>query len=176
MSSARVKTFKRELNYTAVFTAPSTVTFTTPTAHYLVTGNLVDIISLAGTTQLPNTTVTVIDATNFSISSLTDTYWKSGKVVIKYFSTGMTGLQVITSPRNQTGSSVIQSFVTGTGTAVYTLSGSLDGIHWTPLATVTHAATSGDTQNVIVEPSWAYLGVNITSIGAATTLAILYSA
>lgn len=176
MSASRVKTFKRELNYSAVFTSPNVVTFTTPTAHFLVTGNLVDIIELVGTAQLPNMAVTVINATSFTLTGAFATdYWASGKIIIRNFSTGMTGLQVMTSPRNQTGSAVIQSFVTGTGTAVYTINGSLDGLHWTVLATITHAATTGDTQFLVVEPSWAYIGINITSIGAATTLAVLFS-
>ena len=201
MSSARVKSFKRELNYSAVFTAPNSVVFTTQTPHYLVTGNLVDIIEFAGTAQLPNMVVNVIDTNTFTLSGefivsngtlyiiangntlvvagsvdITDAFWMSGKVIVRHFSTGISGYQIMTTPRGQTGSSVIQSFVSGTGTAVYTISGSLDGIHWTLLTTLTHTAVDGNTQSYIMEPNWAYVGLSITSIGAATTLSALYSA
>lgn len=197
MSSQRVKLFKRELGYRVIWSSPTVVSFITQTPHYLTSGSLVDIIEISGTTQLINQAVTVVDATTFTlvgdfinlngniyatsngttltISDSNQVTYTSGKVVIKYFSTGVTGYQVITSPRNQIGSAVLQSFVTGTGGASYTVNGSLDGIHWSVLSTTTHAGTTGDTQATTIEPSWAYIAINITTIGSATKLTAAFS-
>lgn len=100
----------------------------------------------------------------------------AGQVVIDYYNAGMTGGQPsFTIPRGQGDTNaVMQSFVTGTGGATYTLELSQDGIHWiTAVATVTHAGTTGDTAFVTISPAWAYGRINLSVIGAATTLTVL---
>jgi len=176
MSSPKVKTLTRQFKYTATWLA-DVLTVTLPSAHYLTTGNLVNVLSANATHDYIQVPVTVTGANSFTIAALSNPYYALiGTVVINYFSTGNTGMNVMTFPRGSGNSGIVQSFVTGTGTAVYVVEASLDGIHWTTLATVTHTATSGDTQSLVVEPAWAYLGFSITSIGAATQLGILVSA
>ena len=82
---------------------------------------------------------------------------------------------MISLPRSTGAAAVVQSFVTGTGGAAYALDVSLDGVHWTSLASITHAGTTDDTQSATIAPNWAYGSVNITSIGASTKLTVKYS-
>lgn len=102
----------------------------------------------------------------------------AGQVEILDYSTGQTGGQPAFSiPRGISSSgAILQTFVTGTGGATYTLELSLDGIHWVlAVATVTHAGTTGDTAFVTISPDWAYGRINPSVIGAATKLTAMLS-
>lgn len=167
----QVKTLKRSLAFTATWNA-GVLTVTTAT-HYLATGNLVTLV-LSNGDKLVGLTVTVTNATTFTVA--TDRLYAAGTVEIGFFSTGQTGLQTAVSfARSTAASGVIQSFVSGTGTAVYLIVGSLDGVHWTTLTTITHTSSNNDTQSYVVEPSWAFININITSVGAATTCTVMYA-
>lgn len=175
MSSSKVRKFKRTLDFTATW-AINTLTVTTTGNHYLVTGDVVDIFAGHGAFTIINAAVTVVDADTFTVATSDAFSFMDGKVQIDLFRTGQTGRFVITSPRSVGNSAVIQSFVTGTGGATYNIDASLDGVHWTNIATVTHAGTTGDTQFAQIAPMWAYVSIDITAIGADTSLVAMYSA
>lgn len=173
MSSQRVRKFGFVLDFTATWAA-NVLTVVTVGNHNLATG---DRVHLAGNNspQVFNGTVTVTNATTFTVAAdITYQYFTAGKATITQFNTGYTGRITITAPRGTALAAVIQSFIAGTGGASYTVDGSLDGVHFTNIATVTH--TSNDVQFAQVAPAWAYISINITSVGAATKLEVMYSA
>lgn len=93
---------------------------------------------------------------------------------VKYFSTGYTGGGVIEGLTSSLGKpAMVQSYVVGTGGAVYTLEVSLDGTHWLPISTVTHTSTSGHTDYVVIDPVVNFVRANVSSIGAATKLVVM---
>jgi hypothetical protein len=183
MSSTKIRKVKAPVLDATLTWSANTLTVVTTTAHNLVTGDLVDIEVQNSPQELIQVPVTVTNSTTFTVSA--SPYWTdvsvptatlNGKVTISFFRTGQTGRFAFTAPRSSGIAAVVQSFVIGTGGASYTLDGSLDGVHWTNIATITHTTTTGDTQSAQVSPAWAYLSINITSIGAATSLTVLYSA
>jgi hypothetical protein len=177
MSTSRVKTISTVLDYTASWTA-NVLTVTTTTPHFLVTGDLVKITSANVPSELIGASVTVTSTTAFTVA-VTAMYsqFLSGNVTVPFFRTGQTGRQIFTTPRSTASANVIQSFVTGAGGAVYTIDYSLDGVHWTASGTtITHVTTTNDTQSATIAATWVYAAINITSIGAATSLTVLYSA
>lgn len=175
MSSSKVRKFNRVLEFTATW-ATDTLTITTVGNHYLVSGDTVDVFAGHGAFTIIGAVVTVIDATSFSVATTDAFSFLDGKVQIDIFRTGQTGRFVKTAPRSVGNAAVVQSFVVGTGGASYTIDGSLDGVHWTNIATVTHGILTGDTQFAQIAPMWAYISIDITSIGADTSLEVMYSA
>lgn len=180
MSSTRVKKISFVLD-AAITWAANTLTVVTTANHNLVTGDKVSIHVQNVPQEIVDAVVTVTNATTFTI--VAPAQWKdvavpqatfNGKVTVAIFNAGVTGRFVFTAPRSISAAAVIQSFITGTGGAGYTVDGSLDGVHWTNIATVTHV--SNDVQSAQVAPAWAYLSINITSIGASTSLVVMYSA
>ena len=176
---SKITKFKRIYDYTATWAAGVlTVTTTditgTATPHFLVSGTTVDIQCNNAPQLLVKQVVTTTGANTFTIAVPNSDFLK-GKVTVDYFSTGQSGLFSITSPQSNGLNSIVQSFVTGTGGAVYVLAGSLDGIHWNTLATITHLGTTGDTQFTSIPSAWAYMSINVTSIGAATRLEANFS-
>lgn len=174
MSSSKVRKFNRVLEFTATW-ATDTLIITTVGNHYLVSGDVVDVFAGHGAFTI-GATVTVIDATSFSVATIDAFSFLDGKVHIDIFRTGQTGRFVQTAPRSVGNAAVMQSFVVGTGGASYTIDGSLDGVHWTNIATVTHGILTGDTQFAQIAPMWAYISIDIRVIGADTSLKVLYSA
>jgi hypothetical protein len=149
------------------------LTVVTATAHWLDSGELVSLISNNSPQELLNQTVTVTNATTFTVANIKAIDFKNGNCLIGFLSTGQTGIFTFTAPRSGA-SMVVQSFVTGTGGATYELMASLDNVHWVALAAVVHPGTTDDTQFVSIEPAWAYIGINVSSIGTATDLTVLY--
>lgn len=172
----QVKTLKRSLSFTATWAA-GVLTVNTTGNHYLASTNTVDLVNATGD-KLVDVAVTVTSGTQFTVATTESTAYLAGTVVIPYFSTGMTGVQAAESfARSLAVSSVVQSYVTGTGGASYTVNGSLDGVHWSAIGSaVTHAGTTNDTQSVAIEPGWMYITINISSIGAGTQLTVMHSA
>ena len=177
MSSQKVRTLKNQIKYTATWAA-NVLTVTTASNHNLVSGDIVKVLAASGNLDSVNHIVTVTAADTFTTPSTDKFYSLVGLIEIPFFRTGITGRQILTSPHSTGIAAVIQSYVTGTGGAVYTIDQSLDGIHWTPSGiTVTHGTTTGDTQyTTSLVGNWAYLAANITSVGAATALTIMFSA
>ncbi len=181
MSSRRVKKITRELDYTATYSSGTGLLTVTTATHYLTSTNKVRLYFADAPQELNNVTATVTSSTTFTIplTAIEATRVQAvGKVVIDFYGPSQTGVQeAFTIPRGQgSGNLVIQSYVTGTGGATYTLELSLDAVHWiTAVATVTHSGTSGDTAFITVDPAWAYARINPSAIGAATQLTILLS-
>jgi hypothetical protein len=178
MSNQRVSKVTRKLSYISTF-ANGILTVTTSDLHYLAVDDKVEFISsISSGAPFVAHVETVTSTTVFTVvvSAEQAQRYLVGEIKVSVFRTGQTG-RVISPLSRMTGAAIVlQSFVVGTGTAVYGLEASLDGIHWTPIATVTHAATSGDTQSAVITPNWAFIAINITSIGVATSLEVLYSA
>jgi len=181
MSNQRALKIVRTLPYTATY-LNGVLTVTTQTAHYLLSN---DNISLHGyrsqaVMSIANKPVTVVNATSFTIDYLfTDEShaleFLKGIMETSVFRAGVTGRFSFSLGKTTGSPIVIQSFVIGTGGASYTLDVSLDNEHWTNVATVTHIGTTGDTQSAQIAPVWVYGSIDITSIGAATSLTILHS-
>ena len=176
MSSSKVRTLKTQIKYTATWNA-NILTVTTASNHNLASNDVVKLLAASGNQDNVNHVVTVTSATTFTTPSTDKFYSLVGLVEIPFFRTGITGRQIFTSPHSTGTDAVIQSYVSGTGGAVYTIDQSLDGIHWTPSGiTVTHGTSDQDTQGNALTGNWAYLAANITSIGVATALTVMYSA
>lgn len=181
MANSRVKRIQFVLDGTITW-ATNTLTVVTTVNHNLVTGDLVSIAVQNSPQEIGPIAVTVTNATTFTVAA--PATWQdvatpvtiNGHVTIQFFRTATIGRYSFTAPRPNGLQAVIQSFVVGTGAASYTVDGSLDNQHWTNIATVTHGAVTNDTQFATVVPAWTYLSVNITAIGASTTLTINYSA
>lgn len=175
MSATKLRYFTQQIPFTSSWSA-NVLTCTTA-ANYLVSGDVITLTAQDSPQELVNVVVTVIDSTHFTVpaSSLYSS-WTKGDAHIKFYRTGQTGLFTMTLPRSSGNSAVVQSFVTGSGGASYVLEASLDGVHWATLATVTHAGTSGDNQYVAIEPAWTYIGIQISSIGASTSMVVMTSA
>ena len=177
MSSRKVKTIKVILPYTATSAVLNTLVCVTTVAHLLVTGDLVSVLASSGVQDYVSVAVTVIDAYTFSITVSGSLYSTSGYVHIPFFRTGIVGRQLFPSNHITGTPAVVQSYVSGTGGASYTIDQSLDGIHWTPSGiTVSHSTTDQDTQGNLVSGDWAYLAINVSVVGAATSLNVMYSA
>lgn len=177
MSSQRVRKIKNPtIQYTATWTA-NILTVVTASANNVVVGDIIQLVSNNVPQVLSGAVASVISTTSFTIAaSSAFSGMIIGNITTDFFRTGQTGRNIITYPRSVGNSGVIQSYVSGTGAATYVLEGSLDGIHWSTLSTITHTTTDQNTQFVTVEPSWSYLAANITTIGAATRLDIFVSA
>lgn len=178
MSTQKVrKISKRSLNYTATW-ASGLLTVNTPT-HFLATGNKVSLFFADSPQDLIDASIIVTTATQFTIPvSYANRVQLVGRVEIGHLNTGMTGGQEWFSiPRGQgSGPCVIQSFVTGTGGATYTLELSLNLTNpILAVSTVTHSIVDGNPQFITVDPAWAYGRINPSVIGAATTLTVLIS-
>jgi len=175
MSTAKVKKLKTQIYFTATWLA-DVLTVTTSTPHYLVTGDVVSVIPSSAMIATLDGAITVTSATEFTIATIHPYSYLRGLVEVDFLRTGQTGRQVFTLPRSTGAPAILQSFVTGTGGAVYNFDLSLDGTHWVPAATVTHPLVDGDSDFQSIAPAWLYASVDITSIGDNTKLEVLYSA
>jgi hypothetical protein len=164
----------RRLNVVSSTYASGVTTVVADATHYLVSGDLVTLRLPNNPCLLTDVAVTVVSATSFSVLTPMDYRLdEKAEVEIKYFRTGLTGGMPWITLANATGApTVLQSWVSGSGGASYTVEGSLDKLHPTPDAggTVTHAAADGDTQAVIIVPAWTWVRINIISVGAGTKL------
>ena len=175
MSSRKVKSFTRNLLIkTATYTDSTKLTLIeTELTHYLVTGDLVTLRFPNFPQILLNVEINRTSATAFTIVTPQDYQLNSGtNLEVGYYSHDMTGGQEALTLSSSTALvAVIQSHVSGTGGAVYVVEGSLDNIHWSGDAVViTHLGVDQNTQAITIAPSWAYVRINITSIGASTKL------
>ena len=172
--SSKVKNVTRSLDFTATWTT-DVLTVTTAT-HNLLTGNVVTLVA-GDSPQIITGAVTVVDATSFTMVALSEySTFNSGKLTTNAFSTGFASRVMFTLPRGTANAAVVQSYVSGAGGAAYTLDLSLDGVHWVNAASVTHPTTNADTGFNTIGPAWAYASLNITAVGAATTMYAMYSA
>lgn len=169
--AGKVQKFSKSLAFTATY-ANGILSVTTSATHYLATGDKVSLTDNQGRTE-SGFPIIVTGATTFTVQASLASFL-SGIATFDVFRTGVLGRQIMSTARSSANgaSAVIQSFVTGTGAASYTIDASLDGVHWTNIATITHGAITGDTQAGSVAPAWAFISINITAIGAATALEV----
>lgn len=174
MSSRKVRPFVRTLTIdTAVFQlAYLTTVIHTKEVHHLNNGDVITLRFPDAPQVLLDVPVTVTSTTSFTIDTPMDYRLYNAEIEVGFYNHDMTGgQQPLTLHATTALSAVIQSWVSGTGTAVYTIEGSLDGVHWsTDTVIITHAAANNDTQAATIAVSWAYLRINLTSVGAATKL------
>lgn len=148
------------------------LTIHTPQPHNLFTGVDVFTVPDVGQAQYEGP-VTVISGTSFSLPVERD-WGRFGSYTINSFLPGQAGpMQSYSFPRYLGVPTPIQSYVTGTGGASYTLEVSLDGVHWIPVSSTQHDTVSGDTGFTVIAPGWVYLRPNIASIGGNTTLTFI---
>lgn len=182
MSTARVRFLNQKINIsqTSWSEQTKTLTLTCGSPHNLYTGATVIVASTLTLDQY-NTpkAVTVVSPTVFTVNFTGVEYNQFQYDIYPYavvngFLPGQTGgIGQYTLPRQTGNSAIIQSYVTGTGGASYSIEVSLDGVHWISAATISHSTTNNDTGFVTVQPGWAYIRPNIASIGANTTLSII---
>ena len=174
MSSRKVRPFVRKLTVdTAAFQAGFlTTVIHTKELHYLNNGDVITLRFPNYPQVLLNVPVTVNTTKSFTISTPQDYELENSEIEVGFYSHDMTGGQEgITMVSSTALAAVVQSWVSGTGTAVYTIEGSLDGVHWsTDTVVITHLNANNDTQALTIGVSWAYLRVNLTSVGPATKL------
>lgn len=173
MSVSRVKYIKQfypissyifdEANSSIVVTANNHVLYANADV-YLASGTQ---YAAYKTKVISNTVNTFTVSATSNQSYLTDYY-------INGYVTGQTGAkEPQTLPRATGTETIIQSYVTGTGGASYSIDVSLDNSHWITTANVTHTTTNNDTGFITISPGWAYMRANINSIGANTNLVIM---
>jgi hypothetical protein len=93
---------------------------------------------------------------------------------VKGYLPGQTGPQEAQAmQRGMNTDAIVQSYVTGTGGAAYTLEVSLDNSHFINAVSFTHSTTSGDTGFVAISPGWTHVRANVISVGANTLLTIM---
>ena len=76
-------------------------------------------------------------------------------------------------PRGLGSSAIIQSYVTGSNGASYSVEVSLDTEHWINVASVVHTTDTGDTAFITIIPGWTQYRTNITAIGNNTLLTVM---
>ena len=181
MSSRKIKPFIRNIaiKNTTYDNNTKLTLIETVAAHLLVDGDLVTLRFNNVPQILLNVAIDVITPTTFNVATYQDFGFKNGATLeVDYYSTGMTGGQDSLTLSSSTAlPAVIQTFVVGTGTAVYQVESSLNGNNWiTDPTVITHTNISGSSLAVTVSPSWGYVRINVTSIGAATRLFALLGA
>jgi len=170
MSSRKVRTLTRSIDYTSTYLA-GVLTVTTASAHYLASTNLVTLVNGNSPQELVNVAVTVTGANTFTIADTRAIDFAAGFVTIPYLSTGMTGdTASFTIAKSNAVPTVVQFTAVGTGGAVIVLSVSNDGQGWVPIATVTLGTTTLSSDFVTISPNWVQAKLTITSIGAATSV------
>ncbi len=173
MSSSRVKYIKSFFpiqGYT--FDSANNTIIVTANNHLLYAN--ADVYLASGTQYAAyKSKVTSNTANTFTVSATANLAYLTDYYVTGYV-TGQIGPQTEqTLPRGTGTETVIQSYVSGTGGATYTIEVSLDNSHWIPVANVTHTTNNNDTGFITVSPGWAYYRTNINSIGANTNLVIM---
>lgn len=180
MSTSRVKKITRALktsNVVITGAGPYTFTLTTTAAHGLDVGDVIDAMIFANSNQIIQQITTLAGTTGstivFEYAEKFDVN-KEANLIIGFYNTGMTdGQATFSLPIHEGARGIVQSYVSGTGGASYKLQGSLNGVNWTDIATVTHAGIDGDSTSTGIVDPWMFFRINITSIGAATKLYVL---
>jgi hypothetical protein len=181
MSSKKVNRAFRTLSIVSATYANNVTTITTKeAAHYLVNNDLITVMFTNVPQVLDDVAVAVTGANTFTIPTTMDLKLDaSATIQVYFFSAGMTGLQrAFTISQTTALPAIIQSYVSGTGTAVYDIVGTLFdpilGIWEGDGSSVTHTAIDKNSQATTIGISWAWLNINITSIGTLTKLYINY--
>lgn len=169
MSLSRIKYIKSYYPINS-YTYSNNVITVTSNNHVLYTGipvSLTSDINYGAVNGIANVTSSNTFTVTFTghVQNLTH-YYING-----YVSTGEKEAQTL--PRATGTSTIIQSYVNGTGGAAYNIDLSLDKSHWILAANATHTTTNNDTAFLTIDPGWAYYRANVTSIGANTNLVFI---
>lgn len=173
MSSSRVKYIKSFFPIRGYsFDSANNALVVTANNHILYAN--VDVYLTSGTQYVAyKTKVTSNTANTFTVPATANLAYLTDYYVNGYVK-GQSGPQTEqTLPRGTGCDTVVQSYVSGTGGAVYTIEVSLDKEHWITAANVNHTTVNNDTGFITISPGWAYYRANINSIGANTNLVIM---
>lgn len=171
MSASRIKYITQEFGISSSNWANNVFTANTVTNHSLFANVEVTLLGSVGTYSAP---VTVVANNQFSVPMVHERTDNYQAYAVKGYLPGTTGGQITQSmQRGMATDAIIQSYVTGTGGAQYTIEVSLDSQHWVNAATVAHSTTPNDTGFVTVAPGWCFYRANVASVGANTLLSII---
>jgi len=173
--------FTQTFTPTEVTLAGGVLTFGFATNHLLTTGQTIKVQWIGSPVAFTTTVASTPTGTSLTANVPSTGNGPIGPnpkidcfVTASYYTTGFTGATAAVSYKNNsTRPGVVQSYVTGTGGAAYTLQISLDGSHWIDINTITHLTVTDDTQYTIIDPTINFVRASITSIGAATQLTIM---
>jgi len=171
MSASRIKYFTQSGTIVSATWSNDVFTANTAVNHLLFNGVNVQ---LSGQSRTYDGPVTVLANNQFSVPVTRDNLDNFSSYTVKGYLPGQTGPQNVQSmQRGMNTDAIVQSYVTGTGGAAYTLEVSLDNEHFINAVSFVHTTTSGDTGFVAVSPGWTHLRANVASIGANTLLTIM---
>lgn len=173
MSVSRVKYIKQFYPVSSyVFDEANSAIVVTSNNHVLYAN--ADVYLASGTQYSALKTKVLSNTVNtFTVSATSNVAYVTNYYINGYV-TGQTGTkEPQTLPRATGTDAVVQSYVTGTGGATYSIDVSLDTEHWITHSTVTHGTTNGNTGFVFISPGWAYMRANVSSIGTNTNLVIM---
>ncbi len=157
---------------TAGTAAVPLLTVTTTGNHLLTSTNQVTVRSTNVAIASQQAVVTVTGATTFTIPQ-SEAYGGYVSIETDNFPTGFTGVTPsVGLGRTNGNSAVVQSVVTGTGGAVTVIEASLNGTAWSTIGTLTNTGVDGNAQFLTIEPAWAFVRANVTSVGASTKLEV----
>ncbi len=171
MSASRINYITQEFGISSSAWANNVYTANTTANNYLFTGAEVRLLGSVRTYTAP---VTVIANNQFTVNMTAEYRDNYNSYIVKGYLPGQTGARTPQAiQRGMATDAIIQSYVTGTGGAQYTIDVSLDSQHWINAATVAHSTTSNDTGFVTVAPGWCFYRANVASVGANTLLSII---
>ena len=171
MSASRIKYITQEFGISSSNWANNVYTANTVTNHSLFANVEVTLLGSIGTYSAP---ATVVANNQFSVPMIKERTDNYQSYAVKGYLPGTVGGQEAQSmQRGMATDAIIQSYVTGTGTAQYNIEVSLDSQHWINAATVIHANTTNDTGFCKVAPGWCFYRANVASVGANTLLSII---
>ena len=173
MSSSRVRYTKQFIKINSYsYDTTNKVYNITANNHNLFTG--VPIYLSSDQYYTSYLTSAVVTSSNTFTANCVDSIQSLTHVYVNGYLSGQTGeKEQQTLPRSTGTDTVIQSYVNGTGGAVYNIQVSLDASHWITTNTITHGTNSGNTTYTTIKSGWAYMRANVTSIGANTNLVLM---
>ena len=171
MSASRTKYITQEFPIANATWNNNVYTANTSSAHSLFAN--VEI-TLLGSNQTHTAPVTVLANNQFRVAMNRDKADNYSSYLVKGYLPGQTGpRETQAMQRGMATDAIVQSYVTGTGGAAYTLEVSLDNQHFINAASFSHTTTSGDTGFVTISPGWTHYRANVASVGANTLLTII---
>ena len=170
MALTRIQYLERRLPIES-FVWDSTGLVVTITGHKITNGFTVTAPNLHSSYNSVSGIVEVIGVNSFRIVA-DEVLGSFTEVIVRGFTN--TGLTPSYSIRKGEGAeTVVQSWVTGTGGCTFTVQFSMDGLHWIDSVNITHTTINNDTGGFTFTAGWAYMRLNITTLGANTILTVI---
>lgn len=144
----------------------------TITGHKIIEGFTVTAPNFHSSYSSITGIVEVIDANSFRIVA-DEVLGSFTEVIVRGFMS--TGYSPVYSIRKGEGAeTVVQSWVTGTNGATFTVEFSMDGVHWVTITNSTSIElVASATSAFTFTAGWAYMRLNITALGANTILSVV---